>query len=561
MVIKKQYNKLPNGLKLFIRETWPVFVLLFAITIEMRHIANTNWMQLFLYNGDSLTLAIMKQALLSKTPFIWISSSQFNIFPEGLFYAFSSIITTSIRASIVFNAYLNIVVLYALTRWVASGFKNIPNIYKRLFALSCCLLFLFYMILERQPQINFTSIATLFLFNAYYYGVILSGIAILGIMLFQYKYTKYNNRSLVLFVIGFILSALSTFSDPLFAIEFLFPLFITLIVLSVITKINPKKLLLMGLPSLLGGVVGYEIRKPFNYMIGQSSGNHILTTNIPKTITLFHNILITYLNNLPGRIELFLAILFFLFSLVYVVYWIYCQTHKQNNILDERYLMLSLLAVLIFIWAIFFSIASGSGVSRYLTPILVFPLLGLLPITEARVLKAHNKLILFIVALISLGVIVLGSLSIKQTARLLSSKTYTSPSCLSEALDNKTSYGVGSYWTIRALDVYGRTNEQAVQILPNFIAFPWQISVGEYENRHFSFVIVNKNASSPINISPSDEYLPIKPSKITPCSDFYVYQYAIGSLGYKELNDSIDESTQTILQLRANGQLATSRYL
>src|SRR5258708_6602963 len=101
-----QINRLPGWLAFIILEGWPIIILLFALAIEFRHIATSAWLPVFLYNGDSLSLPVIRLSLAHKDPFMWVSSSQFLLFPEGIFYAISSLITKSIRASLVFNGAL-----------------------------------------------------------------------------------------------------------------------------------------------------------------------------------------------------------------------------------------------------------------------------------------------------------------------------------------------------------------------------------------------------------------------------------------------------------------------
>jgi len=527
----------------------------------MRHIADSTWIHTFLYNGDSLTLPIFRQALASKAPLIWVSPSQFNLFPEGLFYAISSIFTSSIRASIVFNAYLNVLVLYGLIRCVLSQFKNVSNIFQRIFTLSCCLLLIFYMVLERQQHINSTSIATLFLFNTYYYGVILAGISILGIALYQLKNTKLSNINIAIIAVSFLISGLSTFSDPLYAIEVLFPLSITLLLIFIVSHLKLKRLLWIGLPPFLGGLIGYAIRIPFHYLIGQSSASHISTYDIPNTLTLFHTSLKMDLGSLSGSIEICIILAVMLFSLIYSLIWIYRKTHYNNpKNLDERLLILSLFSIISSVWAIIFCIITGSEVTRYLTPIVIFPLLGLIPILYLKLLKKYQKYIVIVFSLSVVAISGLGIASIKDASKLISTSTYSEPSCLAKALNYKTAYGVGSYWTVRALDLYGRPNEQALQVMSNLAIFPWQANIGAYANKKFTFIIVNKKQDS-YSILPNDIYLPPNPSKITSCNTFYVYQYVIGSKGYIQLNNTVQETYHEVLKLRSSGNLTTTTYL
>ena len=558
-MIQKFYNKLPKIVKFILREGLPLVVLILSITIEMKHLVDSNWIHFFLYNGDSLTLPILKRALVSKNPFLWVSSSQLLFFPEGLFYAISSFITTSIRASLVFNAYLNVTILYILIRCITSMFHDVSNILQRIFALSGGLLLIFYMLLERQPNINYSSVATLFLFTTYYYGIIIAGVAILGILLFQIKNTKISKKNIIIGILSFLISAMSTFSDPLFAMEFLFPLAITLLLIFIFTRVSLRKVIWLGIFPLTGGTIGYLVRIPFQYLIGQNLTSHISTSDIPLTLTVFHTALRTDMMSLYGSLEILGVFVVLLFSLIYSLVWIYRRVHNPKK-LDDRLLIISLLAVLTGIVSIIFSIIIGAQTTRYLIPLIIFPILGLLPIVYMSVVRKYEKHIIMFFILLGIIISIIGLGSISRAFKLVSASTYSTPLCLANALNNKTAYGVGSYWKVRALDLYGRNNEQAFQVMSNLAFFPWQANIGSYNNQRLTFIIVDKQPSL-YSILPNDIYLPPNPSKITSCNNIYIYQYSVGSKGYNILNNVVQQSYQEVKRLYSSGNLSTTTYL
>lgn len=556
MKFKVIYRKLPVWLRFVLVEAIIILVLILAVVIELRHLADSDWLKIFLYNGDSLTLPVIRQALDSKTPLLWVGSSQLSLFPEGLFYAFSSIMTNSIRSSLVFNAIFNMVILYSLVRWVTSIFKIIPKIYERLFPLGCCLLLILFMILEREPNVNYSSIATLFLFSAYYYGIVLSAIAMLGITLSQLKISLKTKTNIILILVGFLVTTLTVFSDPLFIVAYLLPITVTMLFIFNLTRISLKRILWIIVPQLIGGLVGYEARKPFSQYFGQSLNSHINTYNIPSTLSLFHTVISTYLHNLPGIIEFLLVVGIILFSLLYIFFWVYQKTHHKNTHLDNKLFLLCLFSFIEVVTLIFFSIFSGILTTRYLLPIVIIPMLGLLPLMYTRVIKYYKRFILFASTLFILIISTFGIMSIKYADKLLSTTSYYGNTCLAEALHHKTAYGIGQYWTVRALDVYGQKNEQVFQVNPNFTIFPWQTNLGDYGDKRFSFVIVDKKPTMGAILA-SDPYLPQDPSKIFSCKNFYIYQYIPGSNGYKELNKVVDQSYILAKNMRSSGNIAS----
>jgi hypothetical protein len=546
-----------------ILEGWPIIVLLFALVIEFRHIASSSWLQIFLYNGDSLTLPLLRQTLAHKEPFLWVSSSQFLLFPESLFYAVSSLIAKSIRASLVFNGALNVIVLYVLFRWIAGTIAKTARYLKQLFALGCCLLLVFYMLLERQAYVNSSSVATLFIFTSYYYGVIISGAALIGILLRQIKSSsaliKLSGRQLTLASLALLISGLATFSNPIFIVQFIFPLLLSLGIVFLCNGLRLKHTILTGLPMLTGCIIGYTARLPLKAFVGVSLGSHIITKQIPATLTTFHQAISQDLHSKSGLLELVLVCGIIAFSVIYTGWWVYQRARHPNKPLDGRLFLLSTFAVIEPSIVILFSIATGSMVTRYLLPLFIFPMLGLLPVLTSKPVARFSKVLVAAAALIILITVVIGATAVGKARYVLSSSSYTDAACLAAALHNQPAFGVGGYWTVRPLDVYSRADEQALQVSSDLSPFAWQSNLGSYENKEFSFIIVDNKVSTDIRAVPaSDPAIPANPSRVYNCDDMHVYIYTPGTSGYNQLNSALRNDYSRLVKARAAGNILQS---
>src|SRR4051794_4884923 len=106
------HRKLLRLCKVLLYEAWPALPILLALAVEFAHIATSYWADFFLYSGDSLFMVLLRQSLARKEHIEWVVSSQFNLFPEGVLYAISSLVTNSVRASLVLNGVLNVVLFY-----------------------------------------------------------------------------------------------------------------------------------------------------------------------------------------------------------------------------------------------------------------------------------------------------------------------------------------------------------------------------------------------------------------------------------------------------------------
>jgi len=558
----------PRWLKLILLELWPFIILILALVIELGHIATSGWIQAFLYNSDSLTLPLIQQSLMHKEPFLWVFSSQFFLFPEGLFYAVAAGITDSIRSALVFSAFLNMVVLYALIRLIAAAGLRVSRTRQQLAALGCCLLLIFYMLLERQPLINQSAIATLFLFTSYYYGVVLAGLFSIYIAIRQFnlngKVLAASKQNLFLVGLAFVVSGLTTFSNPLYIVQFLVPLLVVLFLMVLLNALSWRKAYLAGIPQVAGSILGYILRKPFIDFVGQSLGTHILTQDIPATLSDLHASVSASVHHRSGRVEFVLCFGVILFCAFYALRWIYLNSHTHDSDRNKRpSVVLFFLCTLSAIEAacvVIVSIVTGSMTTRYLLPMFIFPLLGLFPFIYIKLSKCLYFLLMLALAILFAWIIILGLSSIHK-ANILLSSSYSDSLCLAKALDDKAANGVAEYWTARPIDVYGMHDERVLQINPNFTIYPWLANLGAYSNKSYSFVIVDKSeVNGPTYaILPNDPSLPSSPSYVSNCQDMFVYQYSPGSSGYKALNTDILRSYRLMLRYRSTGQI--SKYL
>lgn len=260
---KRSSPKLVNFLKFCMSETQPIVVILLGLAIELAHMATTIWLNFYLYSSDSLTMVIVRQSLAHKEPPLWIFSSQFNLFPEGPLYFISSILTSSVRASLVMNSIINVALFYVLLRIVAGLIYPKKRIAVQIAATLATLIFITEMLLERIPAINQNTIATLYLFNTYYYGVILAGLATLAICVSLLKRKAIGiKENFWLYAVAISISGLATFSNPLFIIQFEIPFIIVLLLLNLLRLVDYKKAMYLFIASS-GTILGYFLRQPF----------------------------------------------------------------------------------------------------------------------------------------------------------------------------------------------------------------------------------------------------------------------------------------------------------
>jgi hypothetical protein len=551
---------------------WPILVVVLALTVEVRFLAHSTWRPVVLYDGDSLTFAVLWKALLQGEPMHPVMSSQLLLFPEGAIYAVCRLCTTSISAALVAVAYLNIVSLYLGLRAVAAVVVDGSPDRRRVVAVIPTLLVIGAMLLERVMGVDQTTIATPLLFDSFYAGVILVGVPALAFAAWQLRWSA--ERSLrwrmatTVAVSGVV--GVTIISDPLFLIQFTAPFLLVAVVFWVLGILPRTRLLWLAAPQVAGAGL-YEVLAPlYGRYLGSTSGTYVHPRQVHTAVHVLERDLRLIVGGAAGRAELALVAAAWVGGLAATTVLLARARRARRRVgrgapaaAVTAPALVAAFAVVASISIVPLIILVGEGVPRYLLPVVTFPFVALVPAADvgraawgggsrrlggaARALPA--------VALAGLGVLGLsaipGAAGILRPQSTAPSARYGTPlneGCLERAFDRRPVSGVAAYWTARALDLYNTDGERVLQVKLDESIFPWLVDLGSYEHRRFSFVLVDRYDHAEWTIRPSDVAALGRPARIVACPSFDIYTYPPGTAGYRRLNARIDGSLRADLR-------------
>jgi hypothetical protein len=159
-----------------------------------------------------------------------------------------------------------------------------------------------------------------------------------------------------------------------------------------------------------------------------------------------------------------------------------------------------------------------------------------------------KRLLIATTIVLSIFGLIIGVMSASKVNNLLATNI-SSINCLQHALKGAPANGVAEYWIARTLDVYGRSDERVLQVNSNLTVYPGLNNIASYENKTFSFVLVEKPDVSTIPLT-ANNVIPILgyPTSIYSCKNYDVYLYSRGSTGEIRLNKIIRISDNSLLQ-------------
>lgn len=524
-----------------------IIIVLLVAGVALAHMYLTPWADMLLYNADSITLALVVKSIRAGESFHWILSSQLFLFPEGLLYAISNILVPAVKYSFLFNAFLNLLCLFALYFFIAKSI--IKEVGKgEIFAIFGLCLVVFYMLCETQPDINRRTIASVFLITTYYYGVILASLLLLYLHITLIKWSGANAGGSLSGLLGsaiVIVTGLTYFSDPLLLLQFSLPFLATLSLVWAIRRLSFRHLIVAIALQLVGLIAGQIFRHLCRDMVGNAVAGYIDFRKIATSIMDCWSVITEIARNGLSLIEYGVMIGVLVTSVGVAIFL--CGRARRtffhgDSTLSTIALVIVFFAIISPISAIFGTIASGNSNTRYFLPLVFMPVLGLIPLFYIWKRFSREKTLVFIF------VFVIAAFVSYVPFRLASAKEAGHSDSDSESIDCYNHYmsqqpfnALGGFWTVRPLDLYSTSGSRVLQ-LAGLSRMKWMNNSSPYFNLFFNGVIVDKSINGerlPNHIYPED-VAPLGPyTRKLSCAKFDIYYYSEDSAGFRLLNSIV----------------------
>ncbi|WP_157109251.1 hypothetical protein [Cryobacterium arcticum] len=513
------------------------------------------WQDMFLHNGDSIVLPMILQSFSRQETFEWVFSSQLFFFPEIPLYAVSALFAPTPQAALAINAGLNLVLLYGALRWVGSILspQRFPRHAIVLSALLCIGLFAVFVVLERDPVVNSTAMATFFLLTTYYSGSVLSGLAVVSLSLWMIRnpviergqFRALAPRSAAVFAISWLTAT----SNPLFLLQIAAPLAVTLLLLLFMGRVNWIVFSVVVGVQAVAAAASLLTRRLLVAFYSTDVAGYVRTDEIPASMKALSQVVLDLLDRKSGTLKLVLLVALMSISAGYLLVALYAQARPQmaKRFSTTKVFIASYVSITVVVLLLGY-IVTGSTTTRYLIPLFIIPLLGgvaLLTSVGERILRRWplraNRVILSMLGVL----LVLGgagtALSAPRLAEVTASEEFSSADCLDSFLAGKSANGVASFWSSRPMELYGSHTGVILQVYPDSLsAQAWMINMASFVDRDFSYVVVDGTWMTAENVQSLG-----KPAAIHQCGSYDIYDYE-GTEGKSLLTGSVQRSVLSI---------------
>lgn len=518
--------------------------------LAVGQVLQSNWNDLFLFNGDSLTLALYAKSLFSGELRDWTFSSQIFFFPEIFIYVICYALTPNLEWSFILNGLVNywlyVFLLYRIASavgadlWVRCGFV----------VLTSCLLLL-YCSLEQGAEVNVTALVTLFLFNTYYFGAILCAVCVTWIccgVLNGNQFARRYGYGLIL-----ALSAMTYFSNPMYLLQGAVPFVACVVFMRWHLQVDKNISRGLVVSMIAGVLIGQVMRMIFSDHVGKSIGKYVHVRSLIDGVQGFGANLARVADSTPGIVEYSFIAGILVVSLAVALRHLGAHRRARHWSVapaSQAFLFLVLFVALSACITLVGTLVSGNYLMRYFLPVALLPVFVLMTAFQQAQLGSgafvHRYFGLCVMASIAMVAITIGRSNTAVNFSWLFDARYSQSHegirCFNGHMSNEPFNAVGTFWSTRTLDAYSTTRARALQVNERFEPTLWLNNRATYKDVAINGVIVSRPQGHDRQKGTiyAEDTRPLgSPDKILACKDFDIYFYADGSPGFSQLAEQM----------------------
>lgn len=549
--------------RVLLRESFGPLLIAALALVVLERMVDSAWLRYLLYDGDSLALPLLLQSLERGEPLRWVMTSQLFLFPEFPLYLVSAVLGQTVQASLIVNGVLNVLVMYALVRWITARLMvGRVRVLQVLVAFASTAVFLATCLTETGRDLGERditgAIASTYLLTTYYYGVVVSGLLCLALAMeltagFRTGIPMRRGRVIGLLALLAGVSAVTTLSNPLFLLDVVAPLIAVLVLMWMLNRLPVTRLLLLGGSIGLGALLGYATRIPLAGYIGAEASSYLHIERAGESARW----LLQFARELRvapgGTLEIIILGLLLLLAVTGTIFGVFTQVRPSWTLqVGDAAFLLYAFVVVEAAAVLVGQIVTGSLVARYLMPVPAFSVLAVVALADSRALQltvraARDRLRVLGVSRVLRPAGVVGALGLAVAALVVgvppvaaaAQERADSPDqdCLLAWLDGRELSGVASFWSARSLSVYGPPSIDVQQVNFDFTPQLWVTNLSDYTGKTFSYVLADHVPDWGVVARAGLG----EPASVTACTSFDIYDYA-GAPGAEVLNTIVDES-------------------
>ncbi len=439
--------------------------------------------ELLFRDGDSLIVALFAQSTLSGEPSHWAMSSVLFLPETAMFAGLDLILPVDVNGLLAASAVVNILAFYGALRMVAGRRRRgtAPVSWALIGTAALGVLAM----TETSSSRDALELASLLLTTTYYSATVVAVVLAVGLIR---RFVERRKRGAGPLLALTFVAALSTLSNPLFAVWATVPLTIVLAVLA--RRSATRSRMLPALTVLIGATaLGFFGRIPFSAWIANTGAGYAQPALWAESVGYYAALLGDRVTTPLGIIGTLLSLGLLVFAAVRSV-----RVHEAA----ER--VVALAAWVIPVLVLLGAIALGTHAARYLQPLAFAPVLALVAAPRALAIPRPRPIIATVAVLLLAG-------SALSVPRLVSAAHVPDAdlTCVTDWASSSGRTGAGQFWTVRLPKLHLDDRTQLVQVDHRLNGYAWLLNRTDFDVGEVSFLIEDAQTVEwqlPLDIAP-----------------------------------------------------------
>jgi len=412
-------------------------------------------------DADSLVVVLVQRSLAVGQPQDWAMSPVLFLPEIGLYLALSLLGLTT-RETLVLNAVVNLVALYAAIRLVAGSRKNHGR--PVLTALAAFTTFCGLALLDGGPGRSGFQLASLVTTTTYYAATVIAGVVAIGLVRRAFDRPARVRRHA--WPLGAVVTV-STLSNPLFAAWVTVPALVALGIVVLLKAGAARTTTALAAALLTGTALGYLARTPLARFVVADPDNYLRPNRWAASLEYYAGQLATTPRSLTGALSLEITVACF------VVCAAVALVALHRGLTGAA--VVGLVGVVSPLATLVGAAAMGTEADRYLQPWVFLPVLAIVVADDFLWPPPWQRDIRF--GTVTAGLFLMGTaaLALPPTVRAATSSD-PDLQCVVNWIDNSRAVGAGQFWSVRAAKAYVADPRSLVQVDYQLHPYDWLVN-------------------------------------------------------------------------------------
>lgn len=450
------------------RETAGWTAALAIALITTAQVAASARAELLFRDGDSVIVTLFSRALQAGDPLDWAMSSVLFLPETALFTLLDAVAPFGVDGVLALNAVANLLALYGALR-LAAG-RRMPGRAPVSRALAAFAVFALLAMTGTSSSRDALELASLLLTTTYYSATVVAVVLTVGLI----RRSLDGARPLPLLLVMTAVAAVSTLSNPLFAVWATVPLTAVLGVLALRGDRRGRTLGLGG-ALLLGSVAGVVLRIPFGAWIANTGVGYARPEEWAASLRYYSGLLGDRLAHPLGLLGASIVVALLVLAVARTVR---AETTASRLVAAAAWVM----PVLVVIGAV----ALGTHAARYLQPLAFAPVLAV--VARPGVLELPRVITRTLAGLTAVALAIGATVSV---SRLVAAASAPDPdlTCVTDWVTAAGRPGAGQFWTVRLPKLHLDDPALLVQVDHRLQGYAWLVNRADFSAGAVSYLV------------------------------------------------------------------------